>query len=220
MNVLRKAGDLCSRVPATIWAVPLTALIGFSGSEMQKWRDASSYPEISKERIKALEGTWEGYGIQQIQDRESSLRLKARDIRIGNTTDPEFNSLMKIYNDCTFKAANTHASDAMWYPAHLTLRVGRTSFFSRKTLQGELILTPVLAKNSHTSLTYTVSGRLEQHGDYIRLDYAIADPSKKDFGTLLLENNGDGKLCGQFLSYGPISRSIVSGRYIFTEKAR
>lgn len=217
---IRRAGNLCIRIPATIWAIALTPLVAITGSEIQKWLDASAYPEINKERIKALEGTWEGYGLQQIQDEESSRRLKDRDIKVSNTSSKMFQSLIKAYNDCTFKGTKPIAAPIIWYPAHLTLRVARTSFFSRKSLQGTLTLTPVRDNTSHESSTYNIIGRLEQNGDYIRLDYTIADPSKKDFGTLLLENNGDGMLCGQFLSYGPVSRSIVEGKYIFTNQAR
>jgi hypothetical protein len=73
---------------------------------------------------------------------------------------------------------------------------------------------------SHKTNTYKVTGRLEQSGDYIRLDYTNTDGGKKDFGTLLLENTSDGNLCGQFLTYRPISRGIVNGKYIFTDNAR
>ena len=59
---------------------------------------------------------------------------------------------------------------------------------------------------SHKTNTYKVTGRLEQSGDYIRLDYTNTDGGKKDFGTLLLENTSDGNLCGQFLL---IDRSAV-----------
>lgn len=73
---------------------------------------------------------------------------------------------------------------------------------------------------SHITNTHKVTARLEQSGDYIRLDCTSTDAGKKDFGTLLLETTNDGKPCGQLLSYCPISRGIVNGNEIFSEKAR
>jgi len=196
----------------------LTPLIGIAGSEIQKSLDTSTYPEIKKERIKTLEGKWEGYGIQAITDDDSKRRLKDQNVKVD---DPmTLRDLLQLYENCTFNKSKESAADTLWYPAHLTLQVVRTSFFSRKSLQGILEITPMMETPSHNTNTYEVIGRLEQSGDYIILDYTNTDAAKKDFGTLLLENTSDGKLCGQFLSYGPISRGIVNGRYIFTGKAR
>jgi hypothetical protein len=217
MGIFTRIRNLLSQVPTQIWVVLLTPLIAITGSEVQKSLESRTYPEINKERIQALEGKWEGYGIQPIIDEESRRRLKDRQIKVNNKLDPE---LLKSFNDCTFKDSAETSTKIIWFPAHLALQVERTSFLSRKSLQGTLEISPLLEKPSHLSSTYTVTGRLEQNGDYIRLDYVNDDPSKKDFGTLLLEYNSEGKLCGQFLSYGPISRTIVSGKYIFTSKAR
>jgi hypothetical protein len=125
--------------------------------------------------------------------------------------NPELKGLLKSYNDCTFKTSKVDTVPTVWYPAHLSLQVARTSFFSKKSLQGILEITPTMKDTSHKTNTYKVT---------VRLDYTNTDGGKKDFGTLLLENTSDGKLCGQFLSYGPVSRGIVNGKYIFTEKAR
>lgn len=209
-----------SKVPTPIWVVVLTPLIGIAGSEIQKSLDTSTYPEINKERIKTLEGKWEGYGIQTITDDDSRKRLDEQQVKVIDAMNPDLKSLLDSYNNCTFKESKESAAPTVWYPAHLTLQVVRTSFFSRKSLQGILEITPMMKTTSHNTNTYEVIGRLEQSGDYIRLDYTNTDASKKDFGTLLLENTSDGKLCGQFLSYGPVSRGIVNGKYIFTGKAR
>jgi|GEM_PF-5920405 hypothetical protein len=219
MNFLARIGNMFSRIPTSIWVVVLGPLIAIAGSEIQKAVDTSIYPEINKERIKALEGKWEGFGIQLIADDESKRRLKKREVIVAKTTDEDPKSLLTMYNECTFKASmGESAVPLVWYPAHLSLQVVRSSFFSRKSLQGVLEITPVMENLSHTTNIYKVTGRLEQSGDYIRLDYTNTDARKKDFGTLLLENTSDGKLCGQFLSYGPISRGIVNGNYIFPEK--
>ena len=210
-----------SRIPTSIWVVVLGPLIAIAGSEIQKAVDTSIYPEINKERIKALEGKWEGFGIQFIADDDSKRRLEKREVIVAKATEEDPKSLLTLYNECTFKASmGESAAPLVWYPAHLTLQVVRSSFFSRKSLQGVLEITPVMENLSHITNTYKGTGRLEQSGDYIRLDYTNTDSRKKDFGTLLLENTSDGKLCGQFLSYGPISRGIVNGNYIFSEKAR
>lgn len=209
-----------ARIPTPIWVVVLGPLIAIGGSEIQKALDTSIYPEINKERIKTLEGEWEGFGIQAITDDDSKRRLKEQKVKIVEVMNKDLKDLLVLYNDCTFKASKGDALPTVWYPAHLALRVVRTSFFSRKSLQGILEITPTMENTSHKTNTYKVTGRLEQSGDYIRLDYTNTDGGKKDFGTLLLENTSDGKLCGQFLSYGPISRGIVNGKYIFTEKAR
>jgi hypothetical protein len=216
MNLLRKTGNLCTRIPAIIWVAILTPIIGIAGSEIQRWIDTSAYPTINKERIKSLEGTWSGYGIQQIQDEQSAIRLRDRGTKIGTANTQEIKTLTKDYDTCTFQTTKPSSAATVWFPAHLTLKIQRTSFWSTKSLQGTLTLSPVLEKTSHPDTTYTVAGRLEQNGDYIRLDYSITDPGKKDFGTLLLQDSGDSALCGQFLSYGPISRGIVNGKYIFT----
>lgn len=220
MGVLTRIGNLLSKIPTSIWALVLAPLIGIAGSEIQKSFEASAYPEISKERIKALEGMWEGYGIQPVTDDGSKRRLEDRKVRINDKVDKDLQKLLDKYSDCSFTESKQPSPPIIWFPAHLTLNVVRTSFFSRKSLQGTLEISPILKELSHLSSSYEITGRLEQNGDYIRLDYTNTDASKKDFGTLLLENNSEGKLCGQFMSYGPISRSIVSGKYIFTSKAR
>lgn len=220
MNFLARISNMLSKIPASIWVVVLGPLVAIAGSEIQKALDTSVYPEINKERIKTLEGEWEGFGIQPITDDDSKRRLKEQKVKVAEVMNKDLEGLIKSYNDCTFKTSKADAVPTVWYPAHLSLQVARTSFFSRKSLQGILEITPMMETTSHKTNTYKVTGRLEQSGDYIRLDYTNTDGGKKDFGTLLLENTSDGKLCGQFLSYGPISRSIVNGKYIFTEKAR
>jgi|LakMenE18May11ns_1017448.scaffolds.fasta_scaffold9704047_2 hypothetical protein len=223
MNLPARIGNIVSRIPTPIWVAVLGPLIAIAGSEIQKALDTSIYPEINKERIKALEGKWEGFGLQLIDNDDSKKRLRKQEVIVANTTDDGPKSLLTLYDECTFKASTKESSvPIVWYPAHLSLQVVRSSFFSRKSLQGVLEITPVMETKtlSHKSNIYKITGRLEQSGDYIRLDYTNTDAGKKDFGTLLLENTSDGKLCGQFLSYGPISRGIVNGKYIFSEKAR
>jgi hypothetical protein len=75
MDVLTRIGNLLSKIPTSIWALVLAPLIGIAGSEIQKSFEASAYPEISKERIKALEGMWEGYGIQPLSLKELEYGL-------------------------------------------------------------------------------------------------------------------------------------------------
>ena len=220
MNLLARIGNMFAKIPTPIWVVVLGPVIAIAGSEIQKALDTSLYPEINKERIKTLEGEWEGFGIQAITDDDSKRRLKDQKVKGVEVMNPDLKSLIDKYNDCTFKMSKGDTVPTVWYPAHLSLQVVRTSFFSKKSLQGILEITPTMENTSHKTNTYKVTGRLEQSGDYIRLDYTNTDGGKKDFGTLLLENTSDGKLCGQFLSYGPISRGIVNGKYIFTEKAR
>ena len=55
MNVLNRIGNTFSRIPTSIWALLLAPLIGIAGSEIQKYLEASTYPEINK-KIKSLEG--------------------------------------------------------------------------------------------------------------------------------------------------------------------
>jgi hypothetical protein len=220
MNFLARIGNMFSRIPTPIWVVVLGPLLAIAGSEIQKALDTSIYPEINKERIKALEGKWEGFGIQGITDDNSKRRLDDQNVKVVDGRNPDLKRLLDLYDDCTFKKSKIDAVPTVWYPAHLDLQVVRTSFFSRKSLQGILEITPAMKDNSHKSNIYKVTGRLEQSGDYIRLDYTNTDGGKEDFGTLLLENTSDGKLYGHFLSYGPISRGIVNGKYIFTENAR
>jgi hypothetical protein len=210
MNLLARIGNMFSKIPTPIWVVVLGPLIAIAGSEIQKALDTSLYPEINKERIKTLEGEWEGFGIQAITDDDSKRRLKEQEVKVVEVMNPELKGLLKSYNDCTFKTSKVDTVPTVWYPAHLSLQVARTSFFSKKSLQGILEITPTMKDTSHKTNTYKVTGRLEQSGDYIRLDYTNTDGGKKDFGTLLLENTSDGKLCGQFLSYGPVSRGIVN----------
>jgi hypothetical protein len=221
MNFLARIGNMFSKIPTPIWVVVMGPLVAIAGSEIQKGLDTSIYPEINKERIKKLEGKWEGFGIQAITDNDSKRRLEEQKVIVVKAIDEDLKKLLVSYDDCTFKISKRDgAVPTVWYPAHLTLQVVRTSFFSRKSLQGILEITPKMKDISHETNTYKVTGRLEQSGDYIRLDYTNTDGGKKDFGTLLLENTSDGKLCGQFLSYGPISRGIVNGKYIFTDIAR
>ena len=87
----------------------------------------------------------------------------------------DLKSLLNLYDDCTFMKSKIDASPTVWYPAHLALQVVRTSFFSRKSLQGTLEITPAMKDNSHKTNIYKVIGRLEQGGDYIRLDYTNTD---------------------------------------------
>jgi hypothetical protein len=221
MNFLARIGNIFSRIPTPIWVVVMGPLVAIAGSEIQKGLDTSIYPEINKERIKKLEGKWEGFGIQAIPDNDSQRRLEKQEVIVVKPLDKNLKVLLASYDECTYKISRgDDAVPTVWYPAHLTLQVVRTSFFSRKSLQGILEITPTMKNLSHKTNTYKVTGRLEQSGDYIRLDYTNTDGGKKDFGTLLLENTSDGKLCGQFLSYGPISRGIVNGKYIFTDNAR
>lgn len=209
-----------AKIPTSIWVVVITPIVAISGGEIQRVISTSAYPEINIERIRALEGTWEGYGIQPVTDKDSIRRLKDKGVQIGDHTNAKIKKLLALYNDCAFKEIRDANDSTIWFSAHLTLEVVRTSFLSRKSLRGTLEITPTTAKLSHLSNIYSVSGRLEQGGDYIRLDYVNTDGGKKDFGTLLLENTGDSKLCGQFMSYGPVSNSIVNGKYIFTDKSK
>lgn len=215
---LRGIGALFGKVPVEIWVLLLAPLIAFAGTELQKYREAIAYPEINKERTKSLEGTWEGYGIQEIDNKETLRKLNESDIKVNKQAHPE---LMKLYDDCTFSETAKGTRPVIWFPAHLTLTTVRTSWFGRTHLQGSLEITPLFRKKYiHPTISYTLEGRLEKNEDYIRLDYTNKDPAKKDFGSILLEYSPDGKLCGHFLSYGRISRSIVNGKYIFYDKPR
>jgi hypothetical protein len=64
MNFRARIGNIFSRIPTPIWVVVMGPLVAIAGSEIQKGLDTSIYPEINKERIKKLEGKWEGLGIQ------------------------------------------------------------------------------------------------------------------------------------------------------------
>jgi hypothetical protein len=114
-------------------------LVAIAGSEIQKGLDTSIYPEINKERIKKLEGKWEGLGIQQITDDDSKRRLEEQKVIVAKAVDEDLKKLLVSYDDCTFKISKRDgAVPTVWYPAHLALQVVRTSFFSRKSLQGIL----------------------------------------------------------------------------------
>jgi hypothetical protein len=215
---LRGVNSLFGKVPVEIWVLFLAPLVAFAGSEIQKYREATAYPEINKERTKSLVGKWEGYGIQEIDNNETLRKLRDSDIKVNNQAHPE---LMKLYDDCTSTDTTKGSRPVIWFPSHLTLTTVRTSLFGRTHLQGSLEITPQFRKKyNHPTISYALEGRLEKNEDYIRLDYTNKDSSKKDFGSILLEYSPDGKLCGHFLSYGRISRSIVNGKYIFYDKSK
>jgi hypothetical protein len=201
-------------IPTAIWVVILGPAIAVAGTEVQKFLDTRAYPEIDKNRINVLSGKWGGYGIQPVTEKSSIDRLNDRKFIVEKKLSP---TIEKDIKDCMNKSAVEKFNAFIMYPAHLSLEAKRTSFLSRKTLTGTLEITPRTGSDltTHKSSNYNLTGRLEQHGDYIRLDYINSDPSKKEFGTILLEYNSDGKLCGKFVSYGPISRSIVQGDYVF-----
>jgi hypothetical protein len=204
-------------VPTAIWAVVLGPIIAIAGTEVQKFLDTRAYPEIDKNRINVLSGRWGGYGIQPVTEQSSIERLKDRGMKVEEDLNKDFEKTMK---DCTNKSKIETPEKFITFPAHLSLEAQRTSFLSKKILFGTLEITPrtINEFEPHKSSIYAVTGRLEQHGDYIRLDYVNSDPSKKEFGTILLEYNSDGKLCGKFVSYGPISRAIVQGDYVFAKE--
>jgi hypothetical protein len=201
-------------VPTAIWAIILGPIIAIAGTEVQKFLDTRYYPEIDKTRMNVLSGRWGGYGIQAVTEKSSIERLKDRKMKVETRLNAD---IEKDIKDCTNKSVVEKFNTFITFPAHLSLEAKRTSFLSRKTLTGTLEITPRSISDfaTHKSAIYDVSGRLEQHGDYVRLDYVNSDPSKKEFGTILLEYNSDGKLCGKFVSYGPISRAIVQGDYVF-----
>lgn len=216
-NATRKTYQWICTVPTAIWVVILGPMIAIGGTEVQKFLDARSYPEIDKNRINVLSGRWGGYGIQPVTEQSSIDRLRDRKMEVETKLDQ---NIEKEIKDCTNRSAVDKFKTFITYPAHLTLEAKRTSFLSRKTLIGTLEITPRKESNfaPHKSTRYEIGGRLEQHGDYVRLDYVNSDPSKKEFGTILLEYNSDGKLCGKFVSYGPISRAIVQGDYVFEKE--
>jgi hypothetical protein len=120
MNVLNRIGNTFSRIPTSIWALLLAPLIGIAGSEIQKYFEASTYPEINKERIKALEGKWEGYGIQPVTDDGSRRRLEELGVKVSDQVNQDLKALLKQYNDCSFKESKEASPPIIWFPAHLT----------------------------------------------------------------------------------------------------
>jgi hypothetical protein len=222
MGILSRISNCLAKIPTAIWLAIIGPSLAFGGAECQRWRSTTAYPEINIERIQALEGTWEGYGIQPVTDGDSEEKLRKKLVQIRKPSHPPVKDLLISYNECAAKKIEDADQPTTWFAAHLTLKVVQTTLTSRKSLEGVLELTPTLEEDElkHSSNTYNVTGKLEQGGDYIRLDYRNMDGATKDFGTLLLENTGDKKLCGQFMSYGPISNSIASGKYIFTSKSK
>lgn len=216
-NVTQTAFQCIRTVPTAIWAIILGPIIAITGTEVQKFLDTRDYPEIDKSRLNVLSGRWGGHGIQPVTEQSSIDRLKDRGMKIENDLNKDFEKNIK---DCTNKSKIETPEKFVTFPAHLSLEAKRTSFLSKKALVGTLEITPrtISEFEQHKSAIYAVNGRLEQHGDYIRPDYVNTDPSKKEFGTILMEYNSDGKLCGKFVSYGPVSRAIVQGDYIFAKE--
>ena len=189
--------------------MPLFGFFGWVGSTYQKNREEAKYPEISVSRSKALVGRWEGYGLQPITDNETMERLNIRKIKIQKQPDKE---TFKEIKNCLNHASEARLGPYIDFPAHLQLKV------TGKLISGNLELTPLfLDIHTHDSADYQIKGRLEQN-EYVRIDYVNTDLAKKEFGTILLQFTEDGRLCGKFVSYGPISRAIVNGDYIFRKK--
>lgn len=203
---------LFGKIPGPVWAVVVSSLFGFFGwlgSTYQKNREEAKYPEISVSRSKALVGRWEGYGIQPITDNQTMERLNIRKILIQKKPD---NETFKEIKNCQNNPSESNPVPYIDFPAHLQLKV------EGKLISGNLELTPLFVDiNTHDSTSYQIKGRLEQN-EYVRIDYVNTDLAKKEFGTILLQFTEDGRLCGKFVSYGPISRAIVHGDYIFRKK--
>jgi hypothetical protein len=203
---------LFGKIPGPVWAVVVSSLFGFFGwlgSTYQKNREEAKYPDISVSRSKALVGRWEGYGIQPITDNETMERLNIRKILIQKKPD---NETFKEIKSCQNNPSEAKPVPYIDFPAHLQLKV------EGKLISGNLELTPLFIDiNTHDSADYQIKGRLEQN-EYVRIDYVNTDLAKKEFGTILLQFTEDGRLCGKFVSYGPISRAIVHGDYIFRKK--
>jgi hypothetical protein len=217
-QLTKKTYDVIRTIPTAIWAIIIAPAVAISGTEIQKFLDTKAYPEIDKSRINVLDGRWGGYGIQPVTEDSSIKRLHDKQLRVDR-----YRPNTKIeadIKDCTNKTKIDKLESFIVFPAHLSMEAKRTSFLSRKMIYGTLEITPQRKNEfaAHESNFYTITGRLEQHGDYIRLDYVNTDQSKKEFGTILLEYNSDGKLCGKFVSYGPVSRGIVQGDYVFEKE--
>ena len=258
--MFKQLSQLLSKISPECWRIGFTTVLVPSVSWVfvnfyADWKEQQKFITIQPATTKLLEGNWEGYGIQPVDD-DSEPRLKTKEVNIQNPISKEEadqaeagqpgyesdievikksniseaqkahiiqalkqgdrSDLVKIFkqiNLCTNKKGRVlPPSKWTFFQAHLNgLKV------NKRQLLGELLITPDFSdKVKHSSSAYQVTGRLEQNGDYIRLDYVNADKTRKDFGTILLEQTPENVLCGKFVSFGPISRSIVQGDYVFS----
>jgi hypothetical protein len=167
------------------------ALIGIStslvGGGVKYWTENRGLSDIDQGRRKRIEGLWDGNGYQEFTKEEVP---KLKDLNMTDYT----------------KLPNGGA--AIDYPAHLDLQVQGKKIF------GELEITAKIGKR-HVEKKFKLLGSLADR-DYIRLDYKTGETGTIEFGTILVELDPPGKkLKGMFVSFGPITRTIVGGRYEF-----
>ena len=181
-----------------------------------KAKQVNIQSSISEEEADKAEGDQPGHKFDMELVKKSNIPDANKSHIIELLKQGDRSDLVKIFkqlNLCTNKKQrDLPLSKWTFFQAHLkNLKV------SKRQILGELQITPDFSdKVKHVSSTYQVTGRLEQNGDYIRLDYVNADKTRKDFGTILLEVTPENVLCGKFVSFGPISRSIVQGDYVFS----
>lgn len=64
-------------IPTPIWAILVAPAVAIAGTEIQKFLDTRTFPEIDQNRIKVLEGRWGGYGIQPVTEQSSTSKPNA-----------------------------------------------------------------------------------------------------------------------------------------------
>lgn len=59
-NATQVASKWVRTIPTPIWAILVAPAVAIAGTEIQKFIDTRSFPEIDKNRIKVLDGRWGG----------------------------------------------------------------------------------------------------------------------------------------------------------------
>ena len=182
-----------TRLDPAIWVAIIGVISSSGGWALNNWTQNEGLLKIDQGRIKRIQGRWDGHGFQEFNKEEAEqMKLnKVKDIK------------------------DTLTGGKIEFPAHLDLKVeGRRIF-------GELELTINKVSDDkhidHEEKKFALTGSLADR-DYIRLDYKTREEGTIEFGTILVMLDPAGKkLDGRFVSYGPVSRSIVGGSYNFNK---
>jgi hypothetical protein len=225
------------KIDTAIW----TALFGLIGTfiaspiAMQIFNQLK-LPEISDKRRQALEGRWEGFGMQELskEDKQalgktnSILRFPAHlvlDVE-GRTIKGTLELITYTFDsENQIEKQEPHGSKAIedrsMPDASISQQAANRNSSAKANDLGNskgsngLAIEHMDHVTKHKEITYNLSGHMVAN-DYIRLDYVSSDPAVIEFGTLLLKLAPVGsELKGKYVSYGPITERLVKGEYIF-----
>jgi len=172
-----------------IWVSIMTISTGLVGGGVKYWTENKGLSDIDQGRRLRIDGIWDGNGYQEFAKAEVP-KLKALNVA----------DIIMLPG----------GGAAINYPAHLDLKVQGKKIF------GDLEITAKIGKK-HVEKKFRLTGNLADR-DYIRLDYKTNETGTIEFGTILVELDPSGnELKGMFVSFGPITRTIVGGKYKFTK---